>query len=343
MTNLAARVLRGAKIAAAVTLFLASSPITGAQAQEFRWDMPNEYGATTVTAIADKVFSDLLERNSGGRIVITHHFGGSLGFRTLEHWAAVEDGAAPLASSFIGAFAGIDPIFTLTSLPLLAVKPSETRLLVNAAKDEFDAAFAKGGQMLLFAEPWVPTGLWSRQPVATLEDMRTLRMRTYDKSSTAVMSRLGVNAIQMTWGDVASALATNAIDSVLAGVSVGLSANFQDFMKNYLPLNYVMGVNLVHINRDVFESLPEDLQRVLLDTAQEAETIVWEMATEALVGVSDDLAAAGVTLAPAPSAELLTAVREASVPVIDEWKASLPAGVADGILSRYEALLAERQ
>jgi len=114
-------------------------------------------------------------------------------------------------------------------------------------------------------------------------------------------------------------------------------------MGYYLPLNYVMGVNLVHMNRDTFDSLPEDLQQLLLDTAQEAEEIVWAMATEALENDADDLAAAGVTLTPPPSDELLAAVREASAPVIDEWKADLPEGVAEGILARYQAILAERQ
>lgn len=153
MNELIRLAARGAIAAAVAGLALAGAMSPSAQAQEIRWDMPNEYGEATVTAISDKLFSERLAANSGGRIQITHHFGGSLGFRSIDHWSAVEDGAVPLASTYIGVFTGIDPIFLLASMPFLATNPIEAKSLIDAARDEYSAAFERGGQVLLLTEP----------------------------------------------------------------------------------------------------------------------------------------------------------------------------------------------
>ena len=96
---------------------------TGAQADTINWDMPNEYGATSIPAAADRLFAERVNMKSGGMLVITNHFGGSLGYKSRDHWSAVEDGAVPIASTYTGVFAGIDPIFQLQSLPFVATNP----------------------------------------------------------------------------------------------------------------------------------------------------------------------------------------------------------------------------
>lgn len=333
---------RPLKFAAVAAAFLATSLLAPASAQEVRWDMPNEYGEATVTGKADKVFSELLAANSKGRIEITHHFGGSLGFRSVEHWSAVEDGAVPLASTYVGVFTGLDPIFLLTSMPFLATNPTEARTLLDAARAEYEEAFAKSGQILLFTEPWVPVGIWATRPVLTTQDIQNLRIRTYDKNGTEVMQAVGAAPVQMTWSDVVPALATNTIESVLTGASPGLATNFQDYMQHYHEVGFVMGSSMVHMNRDVFEGLPADLQQIVLETAAQAEDLVWQNVVEALKSDVANLDAAGVIFHPEVSPELVSTLQQASAPILKAWKSAMPEGVADAILARYEALLAER-
>ena len=315
---------------------------TVAQAQEVRWDMPNEYGEATITGQADKVFSEKLYENSDGRIEITHHFGGSLGFRSIDHWSSVEDGAVPLASTYVGVFTGLDPIFLLTSMPFLATNPTEAKTLIDAAREEYQRAFAESGQMLLFTEPWVPVGIWATERVQTPEDIQGLRIRTYDANGTEVMEEVGAAPIQMTWSDVVPALATNTITSVLTGASPGLATNFQDYMTHYHEVGFVMGSSMVHMNQDVFDSLPEDLQQIVLDTAAEVEEIVWQNVVESLENDVANLDAAGVTYHPETSPELVETLKAASAPILEQWREAMPEGVADEILARYRALLAER-
>lgn len=335
--------LRSGLVSAMAAVVLATAAATQAGAQTIRWDMPNEYGEATITGQADKVFSERLAENSGGRIQITHHFGGSLGLRSIDHWSAVEDGAVPLASTYVGVFTGLDPIFLLTSMPFLATNPAHSRALLQAAWEEYQEAFEKSGQVLLFTEPWVPVGIWATRPVVEPADLRGLRIRTYDRNGTVVMERVGASPIQMTWSDVVPALATNTIESVLTGASPGLSTNFQDYMKYYHEVGFVMGSSMVHMNRDTYDAFPDDLQQILMDTAREVEDIVWANVLDVLAADAENLDAARVTVYPEPSPELIATLVEASGPILDDWKAAMPAGVADAILERYEAMRADMQ
>ncbi len=320
-------------------LVLTLPAVRPADAQDIAWDMPNEYGETSVTGEADKVFAERLSENSGGRIVITNHFGGSLGYKSKDHWAAVEDSAVPIASTYTGVFTGFDPIFLLNNMPFMATNPVESKALIDAARPYYSEAFAKGNQILLLTEPWSPVGIWSKRPIASGEDMQGLRIRTYDKNGTITLKNIGAAAIQMSWADVVPALSTNTIEAVLTSEEGGLSANFQQFLDHYHYVNFTMGSNMVHINRDVFEALPPDLQKVVLDTAMEVEDELWAKAQDRIDLNVRRLAEAKVTAITDVPAAFIDELRSAGQQAIDEWRALIGDERANEILAAYDAEL----
>lgn len=325
------KALQAALLAGALA---AGSPVM-APAQEVAWDMPNEYGETSISGEADKVFAERLAANSGGRIVITNHFGGSLGYKSKDHWAAVEDQAVPIASTYTGVFAGFDPIFLMNNLPFMATDPTQSKALIDAARPWYAEAFAKGNQVLLLTEPWTPVGLWTKRPVASAADMQGLKVRTYDKNGTVTLQELGAAAIQMSWADVVPALSTNAIEAVLTSEEGGLSANFQEYLDHYHYLNFTMGSNMVHINRDVLDALPEDLRQIVLDTAAEVEAELWMRAQDRIDLNVQRLSEANVTAVQDVPGSFIDELKTASQVAIDEWRELIGGELADEILAAY--------
>lgn len=325
--------------AAAAAVIAASA----AGAQEIAWDMPNEYGETSVSGEADKIFAERLQQNSGGRIVVTNHFGGSLGYKSKDHWAAVEDQAVPIASTYTGVFSGFDPIFLLNNMPFVATNPLQSRTLLDAARPWYDEAFAKGGQMLLFTEPWTPVGIWSKKVVSSAADMAQLKIRTYDKNGTITLNNLGASAIQMSWADVVPALSTNTIEAVLTSAEGGLSAKFSEYLDHFHYVNFTMGSNMVHMNSDVFASLPDDLQQIVLDTASEVEDELWARIENRISGNVQRLKDENVTVIIDVPEQLISELKTAGQQAIDEWKELMGPEEAEKILAAYADLLAERQ
>ena len=314
--------------------FAAGSPVM-ALAQEVAWDMPNEYGETSISGEADRIFAERLAANSDGRIVITNHFGGSLGYKSKDHWAAVEDQAVPIASTYTGVFTGFDPIFLMNNLPFMATDPTQSKALIDAARPWYAEAFAKGNQVLLLTEPWTPVGLWTKRPIASAADMQGLKVRTYDKNGTVTLQELGAAAIQMSWADVVPALSTNAIEAVLTSEEGGLSANFQEYLDHYHYLNFTMGSNMVHINRDVLDALPADLRQIVLDTAAEVETELWTRAQDRIDLNIQRLQDANVTAIQDVPESFIDELKTASQVAISEWRELIGGELADEILAAY--------
>jgi TRAP-type C4-dicarboxylate transport system substrate-binding protein len=325
-------VLAIAPAAAGVTLFGRA-----ARAQQLKWDMPSEYQEAAITSIADKLFSGKLREKAGGRINIVHHFGGSLGYKSKDHWQAVEDGAVPIASSFTGVFTGIAPIFNLTSMPFLATNVDQAYALMLSGRSEFAAAFEKSGQRLVFVSPWAPVGLWSKRSVRSAAELRNLKVRTYDKNGTVTLKNAGAAAVQLSWSDVVPALTTGAIEAVLTSDEGGIVARFDEHMKFFHQLNFVMGHQMVHINRKLFDGLPADLQKAVMDAGAEAEKESWTLIRDRIEQNKKTMAERGVTYVGEAPPEFIQHLKTAAKDLVDEWKKTMPAGVGDRILADYRA------
>ncbi len=310
-------------------------------AQEIAWDMPNEYGETSVSGEADKIFAEILKKKTGGKIVITNHFGGSLGYKSKGHWAAVEDGAVPIASTYTGVFAGFDPIFLLNNLPFMATNPKAARALLDAAKPWYQEAFAKGGQMLLLTEPWTPVGIWAKRKVASSADMKNLKIRTYDKNGTITLKEIGAAAIQMSWADVVPALSTGTIEAVLTSAEGGLSAKFYEYLNHFHYVNFTMGSNMVHMNKAVFDGLSKDLQAKVLEAAKEAEDVLWSRIGARIENNVKRLKDNGVTPVNDLPGPFMADLQKAGDVAVAEWRAKVGEAEADKIIATYKAKLAQ--
>lgn len=290
-------------------------------AAEINWDMANEYNDTSLHAQGDKVFAKTLEEKSGGQIKITHHFGGSIGFKSKDQLDAVADGALPIADTYVGPLGGIDPMFLLPSLPFLAATPEDARRLYDIAKPNYDEVFAANNQKLLYASPWPPSGIWAKQPVDSMDALKGLKIRTYDANGTVTLKAANAAPIQLSWADVVPQLSTGGIDAVLTSAEGGTNAKFWEHLSHFTEVNYAMPLNMVHINKDTWDDLTPELQQAVLDAAKVAEDHNWAAVKDRVAQNYEDMKAAGMTVVTGAPADYLASLNEAGKAAHEDWLA----------------------
>lgn len=320
---------------ACVTLVLG---VGTAVAKTFKFDMANEYPPNSIHGENDSYFSKVLKEKSGGRIEITHHFGASLGYKSKDQFDAVTDGALPIADTYVGPLRGIAPIFLLSSLPFMAKTIDEAKMLWTVSKPYYEKVLNKSNQILLFASPWPPSGLWAKKAVRTEADLKNLKMRTYDPNGTITFKNIGAAPIQLSWSDVVPQLGTGGIEAVLTSAEGGVSSKFWDLLSHFNELNYSSPLNMVHMNADVFNDLPADLQKAVMDAANETNEFAWEAAKGRVNKNYASMKSHGMTIVTDVTVDLLNALAEAGKPAVDEWLEKMG---ADGqmILDAYKKLL----
>ena len=288
-------------------------------AEEVKWDMANEYADTSIHGQAQTVFADMAKEASGGTILITNHFGGSIGYKSKEHFDAVGDGALPIANTSMGQVAGIEPMFLLSSLPFLVGSAEDAKLLWETARPAYEEVFARNNQILLYASPWPPAGVWAKHAVTSTDQLSGVKIRAWDASGTSTLINAGAAAIQMSWADVVPQLAAGGIDGVLTSAEGGTNSKFWEHLSHFSAINYSMSLNMTHVNKDEWDALTDDQRAVLQKAAEAASDAAWGALATRVEENYTDMEANGITVTREVPAEFLATLSEAGEQVYADW------------------------
>lgn len=313
----------------------------GAIAQEVTLNLSNEYAANSIHGVGDARFAELVAEETGGEVEIIVHYGGALGYKSADHFDAVGEGALEIADTYGGALGGIDPLFLVSSLPFLVKDLDEARLLYEASEEDLRKIFEDSDQILLYASPWPPSGIWGDKAFDSVESLKGVKIRTYDKNGITTLNQLGANAVRLSWADVVPAISTGAIDAVLSSAEGGISSSFADYYSTFTEIyDYAIVLNFVHMSRMVFDGLTEEQQQAILRAADRVSEENWAAVPDRLKETYQQMADQNVKVVTSTSEDYFAALQAAGTVTRDEWLAETGER-GHAILDRFEAARAE--
>ncbi|MBM3491820.1 MAG: TRAP transporter substrate-binding protein [Alphaproteobacteria bacterium] len=301
---------RGAVLAAAAAFSLGSV----AQAQ-VKWDLPSVFPDGNFHVTNAKRFAEEVKKTG---VDITIHPGGSLGFKGPDMLKTIRDGLVPIGDITFIYLGGEAPIFDLEAQPYLISTLDELQILWKHFRPVVDKIAEQWNQKILYVAPWPRQYVYTKTPMAKLEDLRGMKIRTYNKTTTDMFNRVGMSAVMLPWGEVVPALAAGTISSVTTSTSSGVDGKFWEFMKHMYPISHVWSHNATVVNLDAWKKLKPE-QRA------EIEAIGKRLQPEFLkVAIAEDetkakmLVDKGVQLGPADPA-IIQQMRELTKPMVLEF------------------------
>lgn len=286
---------------------------------EIKLDMATTYSGKNLHARTLRDFAQKIEKASDGNMVISVHEGGAMGLKDEDHFTAVADGIVPMASVLMGAAVGTSPIYALSTSPFLVQGFEEAKLLRDIAMPYYEEEAKRLNQKILYTCPWPPSAVHAKRPIKEYEDLKGLRIRTYDKKGTQVLQKAGANAVVMSWGDVYPALATGTIDSVLTSTTSAVAGKFWEVLSDTTMVNFAIPLNMITINLDTFNSLSSQQQDILVQVGDEMEKKWWREAEATMAEEIETLRDNGMAVHEEISDELAHNLRESGQFIIDEW------------------------
>jgi TRAP-type C4-dicarboxylate transport system substrate-binding protein len=265
-------------------------------------------------------FANRIKEATNSEIVIAVHEGGALGLKDEDHFTSVADGIVPMASVLMGAAVGTSPIFGLSTSPFLVKDFKEAKMLMEIARPYYDKEATRLNQIILYTAPWPSSSIHAKRPINTYEDIKGLRIRTYDKNGTEVLKKAGANAIVMSWGDVYPALATGTIDSVLTSSTSAVAGKFWEVLSDTTRVNFAIPLNMININRDTFNKLSKTQQEIFLKVGRDMEARQWQIGADAMDAEEAILKKNGMKIHPKISDELAGKLKESGRYIIEDWQ-----------------------
>ena len=308
--------------------------VLGDAVAQTKWDMPTPYPDSEFHTLNVKGFVADVKRATGGQLDIIVHANGSL-IKHPDMLRAVSTGQVNIAEFLLGQFGNEDPVFAADNLPFVAAGWDNAWKFYQAQKPALEKKLQGRGLRLLFSVAWPGQGIYTRNPLKSVDDLKGTKFRTYSPQTARLAELLGASPIVIQVPDIPQMFATGAVQAMITSSATGSSSKAWEFVKNYYLTNAFHPKNVVVVNERAFQRLPDNVRKAVLESAADAERRGWEFARQREQSANKDLATNGMTLHE-PDAAMKTAFRKVGDTMLSEWQKS--AG-ADGqaIIKVYRA------
>ncbi len=330
--------------AAAMAMGLGTAP---AQAQDVTLSLHQFLPAqANVPKLVLDVWADNVEEASGGRIKIDRYPSMQLGGKPPELMDQAIDGVADIVWTVVGYTPGRYPSTEVFELPFMmtdarAVSRAYWEMFEKHMKDtEFKDVHILG--------TWVhgPGMIHANKEVKTPADMAGLKIRGGSRSINSLLSKLGATPVGMPVPAVPEGLSKGVIDGTTIPWEVTAALKVPELVGNHTEFDGVSLYTLTFVlamNKDRYESLPADLQKVIDDNSG-LEFSVFAGGTQADAdGPAREAAVARGNNIVTVSGADIEAWKAAAQPIYDEWVADMASKGKDGqaLIDEARALIAK--
>ena len=292
-----------------------------------KWDMPTPYTDGEFHTRNVVAFTDDVRKATGGALDIKVHSNGSL-IKMPDMLRAVSGGQVNVAEFLLSAFGNEDPIFEADNLPFVAVGYDQAWKFYQAQKPALERSLGKRGLKLLYSVAWPGQGIYSKEPLKSVADLKGTKFRTYSPLTARLAELLGANPTVVQVPDLAQMFATGGIQAMITSSATGTATKSWEFVKNYYDTSAFHPRNAVVVNARALSRLPAPQQKALLEAAATAETRGWEMSKTRTTEANDLLVKNGMTIHQ-PDAAMMAAFGKIGEQITGEWlKKAGPEGEA---------------
>ncbi len=266
----------------AVSTFAAMAFGTAAQAADFNFTFAHVLVESTPNARAAVKFKEEVERNSNGRIQINVRPAAQLG-GDVEIIEQTQMGLVHIAIPPTGNLANFEPKMYLLDLPFLMTDNESMKAVLDGEVGE---------ELLKLLEKSNLKGInyWGAgfrnmtnniRPITKPDDLKNIKMRVLQAPTTLATYRAyGANPTAMAFTEVYNGLQQGVVEGQENPLANIYSMKFYEVQKYMTRTSHVYHTYAAVMNKAAWESLPDDLKKVVKDAFDVARDYARELTDE---------------------------------------------------------------
>jgi tripartite ATP-independent transporter DctP family solute receptor len=311
----------------AITTGCGSKPVDSANKEEDAEEasivikLGHHHNVDGIVDIYCKKFAELASAKSNGRIKVDIYPGAQLG-QEFEAAEGILMGTQQMSGVSTTAYNNLVKGFGLDMLPFMFDSyESIMNVFVNSpvGKELENRLIEKNGRIL----GWIALGgrhmIFTDKNITSVSAMKGMKMRSPESDLfVGMFNALECSPTPITWGETYTALQTSVVDGMEAPTTSMKDMKFYEVAKYCLLTNHMWGTFNLVINEDFFQSLPEDIRQIVIDSGKEASEYANKVSEEEEKKAVEFLKGKGMVFNEL-SAEDAVTMREAIELVIDKW------------------------
>ncbi|MEO0386126.1 MAG: TRAP transporter substrate-binding protein [Pseudomonadota bacterium] len=279
-------------------------------------------------------WSETLPAASGGDIAVALTTHDQMGLGVGDVFRLLGEGVYDVAMTVADYAVADAPELEGLDVPLIATDAATARKMVDAARPMVDEIYAnRFNSKVLAIAPYPPQVVFCNAEVATLDDLKGLKIRASGRMTAKFLEALGAEGINVSFSEVPGALQKGVVDCAVTGAGSGYSAGWWEVSTHLMPIPLGGWDSVVTaMNLDKWNSLDAGTQTLITDSIKaEFEGPAWDVAADALT--NDIACLTGNAACPYGDARAMTLV-EASAADVAAAKAILVGEVLPDWASR---------
>lgn len=269
------KILKTAKsvlMASIATLALSQA----ASAQTYTMKLSNLYPENHPMCIQTHNFSKFVAEGTNGDVKIEVFCNNQLG-NEREASEAVRRGSIEMVMSGGGGIGRFIQELYMLELPFLYPETRDINMVTWALIDDInELANERGYEMLGFGYEG-PRSINSVQSFNTLEELKNYKLRIPEAPLYVGMAKaLGAVPTPTAFSEAYTSLQTGVADGMESGPSTTYNNKFFEVSPYYVMTRHIVNPCYLAINLDLFNSLPEEHQKVMRDAGKRATDIMLE-------------------------------------------------------------------
>lgn len=268
---------------------------------------------------ASEKFKELVEQNSNGRIKVTIYPNNTLGSEVEVIQSILTNG-------------GCDITFTGESMQTYAEELGIIGMPYAITSDEHMDAVLNGevgkeledimlncGMRVLGNFVRGPRNITSNKPLNTPDDLKGFIIRTPQSPMTvAAFEAMGAKPTPMAFGEVFTSLQQGVIDGQENPLAMIKSGAFYEVQKYVNRTEHLRAWVYIAIGEEKFQSLPEDLQKVVTDAAAEMQSYEHELFLEEEAQLEQEMKDKGMEFIDVDQAPFAAKAVEGVMPILSD-------------------------
>ena len=325
------------KLTAMLTLLAATGIASAQDIQERTIKFGHLNNADHPTSTGVKKFAELVAAKSGGKIKVAEYPSSQLG-NELQQQAALQGGVQEMLVASTTSLAGIVKEFGLFDFPFLFSNGQQADAMVDGPLGKMlSARLAEKGVVVLgFFDLGFRNVTNGKRPITKAEDLEGLKLRVIPNPVfLETFKTFKANPIPMPFAELYGALESKAVDGEENPYSVILSSKFYEVNKYVSGTNHVYATNPVQVSKRFWDKLSPVEQKLLQESAIEAQNYQRVVSREAASKAVAELKAKGMNYNDIAAPELAR-MRAAVKPVHEKFAASYDPAVVTLFKSELE-------
>jgi TRAP-type C4-dicarboxylate transport system substrate-binding protein len=225
-----------------------------------------------------------------------------------------------------------DPLLEVDSQPFLATNYGAAMRLYKASKPEIVKGLDAKGLVFLYAVPWPAQGLYSKKEINSVADLKGLKFRAYNAATIRIAELTGMAPTKIEAAEISQAFSTGAVESMITSPTTGKNKKiWENGVGYFYDIAAWFPKNMVIVNKDAWNKLDADTQKLIMSEAAKAEKKGWDLSKKGNKNDKKALADAGMKVGKVNTA-LKKHFEEVGATMSKEW--------ADRAGARGQAVLA---